>query len=187
MDGLLVVISSPSGGGKTSIIQELKKHATIDFEYSISATTRKPRPGEVNGKDYIFLSDAEFLSNIKDGKFIEWEKVHQFYYGTPKQRIEQWLTEGKIVLLDIDVNGAVKIKMKYPQQAVSIFIQPPSVKHLIKRLKNRKTDSAEEINKRLQRLPLELEKKDQFDYIVINNKLQDTVKQVMKIIINYKH
>ena len=187
MRGLLVIISSPSGGGKTSVIQELMKHPEIDFEYSISATTRKPRPGEINAKDYIFLSEEEFFLKKNKGEFIEWEKVHQYYYGTPKKRIEQWLDERKIVLLDLDVNGGLRIKQKYPENVIAIFIEPPSMIELIERLKNRKTESIEEINKRLQRIPLELKKKNQFDYVIVNENLKKTVEQVIKIIDKYKH
>ena len=187
MNGLLVIISSPSGGGKTSVIKKLIENSEINFEYSISATTRKPRPDDINGKDYIFLSEKEFLSKKNKGEFLEWEQVHQYYYGTPKEKIEQWLNEDKIVLLDIDVNGGAQIKQNYPDNTISIFIEPPSLEELIARLKNRKTDSKEEINKRLRRVPLEMEKKKLFDYIVVNDKLEDTIKQMVNIIKKYKY
>lgn len=185
--GLLVIISSPSGGGKSTIIKELmNQNPDRDFKYSVSATTRKPRTGEINGKHYIFYSEEEFLEHVKKEEFLEWEHVHQYYYGTLKKNIDQWLTENKIVLLDIDVNGALQIKKKYPDNSIAIFIEPPSEAELISRLKKRKTDSLEEINKRLTRIPLEMNKKNQFDYKVINHKIQTTVEQVKKIIDDQK-
>lgn len=187
MRGLLVIISSPSGGGKTSVIKKLMKHYKMDFKYSISATTRKPRPGDIDGKDYLFISEDEFLSKKDKGEFIEWEQVHQYYYGTPTKKIKRWLAEDKTILLDVDVNGGLQIKQKYSENAISIFIEPPSMEELITRLTKRKTDSMEEINKRLKRVPLELNKKSQFDYVIVNDNLENTVEQVIQIINKYKY
>ncbi len=187
MPGLLVILSSPSGGGKTSVIQELCRHTEIHFEYSVSATTRKPRDGEIHGKDYLFLSGDEFQRQIEKDEFIEWEPVHDYFYGTPRFPIDGWLKQDKIVLLDIDVHGALRVKEKYGQSAVSIFIEPPSMGELIKRLNNRRTDSSTEIRRRLQRVPLEMEKKTQFDYVLVNERLENTVLKVLEIIKNHKH
>lgn len=182
MAGLLILISSPSGGGKTSIIQKILERDTEKFIYSISATTRKRRPGEVHGKDYFFLSVSQFLKKIEKNQFLEWEQVHGHYYGTDLNFIEQCIKNEKYVLLDIDVNGALEVTKNYQGKAVTIFIAPPSIDVLVKRLKARKTDSEQEINRRLQRIPLEMEKSKEFDYIVVNNNLNETVNIVIKII-----
>jgi len=184
MTGMLVIISSPSGGGKTSIIQKILQKYPEQYVYSISATTRKPRPGEVNGKDYFFLSEEQFRNDIENNLFLEWENVHGYLYGTPKSYIEKCIDDGKYVLLDIDVNGAFRIAENYPEKTITIFVAPPSMDMLIERLKNRKTDSAGEINKRLERIPMEMEKAKQFDHIVINDKLDTTVEEVIRIVEN---
>ena len=183
--GLLVVISSPSGGGKTSVIKALKKRVDIDFKYSISATTRKPRPGEMNGKDYIFLNENEFQKQANNGELLEWEQVYNYFYGTPAAPIRKWLDAGNVVLLDIDVNGALQIKEKFKAQSISIFLEPPSVDELLQRLKNRNTDSEQEIQKRLQRVSMEMSKREQFDYIVLNDDLNKAIQNVIEIIQNH--
>ena len=185
MGGLLVIMSSPSGGGKTTIIQRILKQYPDAFAYSISATTRKMRPGEKDGVDYFFLSEQEFQQDVENSKFLEWEEVHGYYYGTPLSYIEKLVTTGKHVFLDIDVNGALQVKKKYPGKAITIFIAPPSVDELIKRLKNRKTDSDQEINRRLQRIPMEMEKSDQFEFIIINEEIGKSVREVLEIIRRY--
>ncbi len=182
MAGLLILISSPSGGGKTSIIHKILERDPEKFIYSISATTRKPRPGDVHGKDYFFLSVSQFREKIEKNQFLEWEQVHGYYYGTDLNFIEVCIKNEKYVLLDIDVNGALKVTKNYQGRAVTIFIAPPSIDVLVKRLKGRKTDSEQEINRRLQRIPLEMEKSKEFNYIVVNNKLNETVNIVIKII-----
>mgnify|MGYP006297976899 CR=1 FL=1 len=179
---LLVILSSPSGGGKSTVIKRLLKHNEIDFIYSVSFTTRKPRTGEVDGKDYFFISEQEFKKKIEQKEFLEWEQVHNYYYGTSRVLINQWMAQGKVVLLDIDVNGALSIRQKFNNRTVSIFLEPPSKSELIKRLKNRKTESRQEIAKRLERLPIELEKKKYFDFVIQNNNLENTVKETLNII-----
>ena len=186
MKGLLVIISSPSGGGKTSIIHRILQKYPEQYVYSISATTRKPRPGEIDGKDYFFLSEERFQRDIINDLFLEWQNVHGYLYGTPKNYIDKCIGEGKYVLLDIDVNGALRVVDNYLQRTITIFVSPPSMEMLIKRLKNRKTDSASEINRRLERIPMEMEKAKQFDHVVINDKLDTTVEQVVRIVENFK-
>jgi len=185
MTGLLVIISSPSGGGKTSIIQKILQNFPEKYVYSISATTRKPRNGEIDGRDYFFLTEAQFRYNISQDLFLEWENVHGYLYGTPKDYIEKCIDEGKFVLLDIDVNGALQVACNYPERTITIFVSPPSIKELVERLQNRKTDSEQEINKRLERIPIEMEKSKQFDYIVINNKLDKTAEEIVRIVDNF--
>lgn len=182
MKGLLVIISSPSGGGKTSIIQKILEKNPERYVYSISATTRKPRPGELDGKDYFFLNEKQFRKDIENNLFLEWENVHGYLYGTPKNYIEKCIDDGKYVLLDLDVNGALQVAQNYPEKTITIFISPPSIEQLIERLRNRKTDSAGEINRRLERIPMEMEKAKQFDHVVINDQLDKTVGQVVQFI-----
>lgn len=182
MAGILIMISSPSGGGKTSIIQKILETNSKKFIYSISATTRKSRPGEVHGQDYFFLSEKQFKNDINLNRFLEWEEVHGYYYGTKIDFIEGSIKKGKYILMDIDVNGALRVAKNYRGKLVTIFIAPPSTEELIERLKARKTDSELEINKRLKRLPMEIEKSKEFDFIVVNKTLHDTVNNVIKII-----
>jgi guanylate kinase len=180
--GLLVILSSPSGGGKTTILKELRQHHEFAFEYSVSATTRAPRSGEIDGVHYHFLTEDQFRKKVGRGEFFEWEPVHRYYYGTLRAPINAWLKDGKIVLLDIDVNGGIRIKQQLPDQTISIFIAPPSEDVLIDRLKNRKTDSPEEIENRLVRVPMEMNKKDLYDYVIINESIDTCVQQVIDII-----
>jgi len=182
MKGFLVILSSPSGGGKTSVIHRIIEKHDENFVYSISATTRQPRPGEEHGKDYFFLTQQEFEEQIKENLLLEWEQVHGYYYGTPKTYVEQAIAAGKYVLLDIDVRGALQIAQKFPENTLTIFVAPPSLDELIQRLRNRKTDSETEINKRIERIPLEMEQSKRFDYVVINEKLDRTVKEIVQII-----
>jgi len=183
--GYLVVISSPSGGGKTSIIQYILRKYPDQYVYSISATTREKRPGEIEGTDYFFLTEKQFSDYIAKNLLLEWEEVHGYLYGTPRDYIEKCIDEGKFVLIDIDVNGALEVARRFPDKTITIFVLPPSVDELIRRLKNRKTDSVEEIDKRVQRIPMEIKKSKQFDYIVINYQLEKTAEQVVNIINNH--
>ncbi len=180
--GLLVVISAPSGGGKTTVIREILKSCDDLFQYSVSATTRKPRGHEKDGVDYYFISEEEFQRRVEAGDFIEWAKVHGHYYGTPRQPIDEAIARGKIIFLDIDVQGGLEIKKQYGDDALLIFIMPPSIEELEKRLRGRKTDSEAEIAKRLAAVPVEIEKSRFYDAVVVNNDLQETVKKVREIV-----
>ncbi len=186
MAGLLIVFSAPSGAGKTTIIDYLLKHFPNEFCYSISATTRKPRAGEINGQNYFFLSVNEFKKKIDNNEFIEWEIVHENYYGTLKSRVEPLLHAGKNIVFDIDVKGGLKIKTAYPQNSMLIFITAPSIELIIDRLRKRGTESETEIKKRIERYAIELEKAKYFDFIVINETVVTTVEQILKIIQTYK-
>jgi guanylate kinase len=180
--GLLVVISSPSGGGKTSIIRGVLAESNSNYRYSISATTRPQRNNEVNARDYYFLSMDEFNRKKAAGEFVEWAEVHGDYYATPKKQLDEWLEQGKIVLLDLDVDGGLEIKRKYGDDAVLIFIKPPSFQSLVQRLKERQTESEAQIEKRLKRYPKEIAKSQLYDHRITNEQLDVTVNEIVKII-----
>ncbi len=176
----LFVFSAPSGSGKTTIIRKILDEYN-ELVFSISATTRKRRGAEIEGKDYSFISEDEFLKKIENDEFIEWEKFYDYYYGTLKRFVENQLQTHHSVLLEVDVKGALKIKEKYPN-SILIFIAPPNKEVLKERLINRKTETKEDLLKRIKRAEMELEYKDKFDYVVINNELNDAIEQVKKII-----
>ncbi|MEO2065726.1 MAG: guanylate kinase [Desulfurobacteriaceae bacterium] len=178
--GLLIVISAPSGTGKTTLTHMLLKEFP-NMEFSISFTTRKPRPGEVNGKDYWFISREEFLRRIEEGDFLEWAEVYGNLYGTSKSQVLKALNEGKDVLLDIDTQGALQVKENFPE-AVLIFILPPSLEELERRLKNRGTDPEEVIEKRLKVAREEIKRAKFYDYIVVNDVLEVAYNKLKSII-----
>ena len=183
---MLIVISAPSGAGKTTIIRELfKKNPALKF--SVSATNRKKRESETEGKDYYFLSDEEFDEKLKKGEFVEWEVVHNNRYGTLRSEIENYESTKSHLVFDVDVKGALSLKKMYPG-AVTIFIDVP-VNQLLKRLKNRNTESDEQIQKRSERIEMEILLKDKFDYIVDNSDkpggLEKAVNELNKIINKY--
>jgi len=181
---MLFVISAPSGAGKTTIIRELfKTHPELAF--SVSATTRKRRPAEIEGKDYHYISLEEFEKLKADNEFVEFEEVHGNYYGTLKKEIEPYLTGSRHLVFDVDVKGALSIKKMYPE-AVMIFIDVPE-DELLKRLKNRNTETDAEIEKRASRIKLEVGQKSAFEFFVDNSKgLDHAVKQAEEIIEKYK-
>ncbi len=180
--GLLVVISSPSGGGKTTIIRSVLAAGDANYRYSISATTRPRRGKERDGEDYFFFTPDEFEAKRQRGEFVEWAEVHGHYYATPKAQLDQWLAEGRIVFLDLDVDGGLEIKKRYGDRAVLIFINPPSYQSLVERLQSRQTESQEQIAKRLQRYPKEMRKSRQYDYRIVNENLDETVIEILKIV-----
>ncbi|MCD5401994.1 guanylate kinase, partial [candidate division NPL-UPA2 bacterium] len=178
--GTIFVISSPSGGGKTTICRKLLKELP-ELNYSISTTSRSPRPGEKEGKDYFFISGEEFSEKIRKSEFAEWAKVHGHGYGTPRQFLEEALRSGRDIILDIDVKGALQIKEKYKESRL-IFLLPPSLETLAARLKKRKTDDGKEIEKRLARAQEEMAFLKEYDYAVVNRNLSQAVKEVKAII-----
>ncbi len=178
--GLLVVISSPSGGGKTTICRSLLQNHS-EYLYSVSLTTRPRRPSEVAGKDYIFVSEKEFRDRVDRGGLAEWAKVHGHLYGTPKGRIEKAIKERRVILLDIDVQGAMRIREKY-HQSVLIFIFPPSLQVLEARLRGRFTDKEETIERRLSIAQKEMGYWERYDYVVINEDVEETIASVEAII-----
>jgi guanylate kinase len=173
MTGKLIIFSAPSGAGKTTIVKHLLQSG-LPLEFSISACSRTPRTGEVNGKDYYFLSADDFKKKIDNNEFIEWEEVYAGnYYGTLRSEVERIWKNGNHVLFDIDVKGGVNLKKKYPHQTLSVFVMPPSVKELENRLRGRSTDDEATIQKRLDKAVYELKFADQFDVVLINDILQD--------------
>ncbi len=178
--GMLLVVSAPSGAGKTTIVKEILK-AYPNFGFSVSATTRSKRPGEVDGKDYFFLPRSEFEKKIAAGELVEHEEIYSNYYGTLKSEVEKALSNGKDIVFDVDVNGGLSIKNKFPE-AVLIFIKPPSIETLRNRLKGRGSETDEQIDRRMERVEMELEKSAGFDYIVTNDELKRAVNEVFGII-----
>lgn len=172
--GKLIIISAPSGTGKSTIISWLmREHQELNLAYSISCTSRAPRGTEQNGVDYFFLTPEEFRQRIENDEFLEYEEVYtDRFYGTLKSQVENQLEAGQNVVFDVDVKGGVNIKKFYGDKALSLFIQPPSINELRKRLVGRATDAPEVIDQRIARAEFELSFADKFDKIVINDKLE---------------
>lgn len=177
--GKLFVISGPSGAGKGTICKAIVGRDNIDL--SISMTTRNPRPGEVNGKDYFFVSKEEFLENIEKNNLLEYATVYENMYGTPKDAVIKKLERGRNVILEIDIQGGLQIKKDMPE-AVLIFILPPSLAVLRERLEGRQTDSPEAIEKRLSETLNEIKLLGEYDYYVINEEIEDAINDVKGII-----
>ena len=180
-EGILLVVSGPSGVGKGTLCAALRKEI-LDIEYSVSATTRSPRPGEVHGRDYFFYTRAEFESMVKKAELLEWAVVYNQLYGTPKEYVESVLEEGKDIILEIDIQGARQIKQSYPK-GVFVFVAPPSLEELHKRLVQRGTDSTEEIQRRLSLAQEELQRALEYDYLVPNEDLEQAVLNLKSILL----
>lgn len=178
--GLLFVVSGPSGAGKGTICRRLLQKMDIDL--SISMTTRKPRPQEVEGENYYFISEEEFLEIIKNDGFLEYAKVYGNYYGTPKEMVTQKLENGRDVVLEIDIQGALQIKASYPD-GIFIFILPPSMAELRKRITGRGSETENDINLRLGETLKEVAYIDKYDYCVVNGEIDEAVNRVAAIII----
>ena len=179
--GILVVISGPSGVGKGTICRELFQHYG-DIQYSVSATTRQPRAGETHGKEYFFYSKDEFQHLMQEGELLEWAKVYDNYYGTPRKYVEEIINQGKDCILEIDVQGALQVKHKKPD-GIFIFILPPSKEELIRRITCRGTEKPDEIDKRMKQVDEELSHLQDYDYMVLNEDLSRAVETVRAIII----
>lgn len=176
--GKLIVFSAPSGAGKTTIVRHLLKQKELNLEFSISATSRARRDNEVDGKDYYFLDAQAFKNRIKNDEFLEWEEVYRDnFYGTLKTEVKRIWANGKNVIFDIDVSGGLRIKRKFPDQTLAIFVKPPSIDELKIRLKKRKTESEDKINMRIAKASAELATAPLFDVIVVNDDLDKALKQ----------
>jgi len=180
--GSLVVLSGPSGSGKTSIAREVCKRIGEDKTmFSISSTTRAPRNGEKDGIDYYFLTKEEFLADIEKGYFLEWAEVHGNYYGTSKIPIEKAMKEGKIVFLDIDVQGFESVKKIYPNTLTSVFVTTKNKQVLIERLQNRGTETEESLKIRLINAFGEMKRIDEYEFLIVNDKFEESVEQLESI------
>lgn len=180
MKGKLIIFSAPSGSGKTTIVKEILK-TDIPFGFSVSATSRPPRKGEIHAKDYYFFSVDEFKEKAKNGEFIEWEEVyHNQFYGTLKSEIERLRNIGKHVLFDIDVFGGLNLKNQFKKEALAIFILPPSIKELEKRLKGRGTEDEVSLRKRLDKSEQEMSFANKFDIQIVNDDLSEAVEKCIE-------
>ncbi|MEN3323619.1 guanylate kinase [Mariniflexile soesokkakense] len=184
--GKLIVFSAPSGSGKTTIVRHLLGLKNLNLEFSISATSREKRGTEVDGKDYYFLSLEAFKNNIKNDAFLEWEEVYRDnFYGTLKTEVERIWAMGKNVIFDIDVSGGLRIKRKFPEETLAIFVKPPSIDELKIRLKNRKTETEDKINMRVAKASAELATAPLFDVIVVNDDLKKALVEAEKLVSNF--
>ncbi len=180
-EGVLFVVSAPSGAGKTSLCRALTD--TLDnVLHSISYTTRQPRPGEVDGRDYFFVTPDRFRAMIQAGDFAEWAEVHSNFYGTSRRVLDDMRAEGVDVILDIDTQGAKQIKTKYEGQAAFIFIMPPSLQILEERLRNRKSDREQEIQKRMKRATDEIKDYVMYDYVIVNRDFERALIELRSIL-----
>ncbi len=186
MKGKLIVFSAPSGSGKTTIVRHLLAQADLNLEFSISAATREARGEEVNGKDYYFMSLDQFKQHIKNEDFVEWEEVYRDnFYGTLKSEVERIWAKGKNVIFDIDVAGGLRIKSKFPEETLAVFVKPPSVDELKRRLKERSTESEEKINMRIAKAHVELATAPQFDVIIKNYDLEVALDEAYQLVKNF--
>ena len=180
--GKIIIISAPSGAGKTSIVQYLLKK-TSNIQFSISACSREKRSNEIDGKDYYFLEDEQFQKKIKENAFLEWEEVYpNQFYGTLKKEVERLWSKGNVVIFDLDVLGAINIKRLYPNDSLSIFIMPPSVEILRERLIKRGSESEKTLKNRIAKAKKEISKSHEFDEIVLNNDFQRACKEALRIV-----
>lgn len=180
----LIVLSSPSGGGKTTLAKHLFG-LYPQIKFSISATTRSMRPGEVNGKDYFFLTKNDFKQRIQNNELVEYEEIFGNYYGTLKSEVAKAIDSGEVLIFDVDVLGALSIKKHFPEESLLIFIAPPSIEILEARLRNRQTESEEQIRTRLARAEMELSKKELFDHIIINEDLESSKLKIEEVAHKY--
>lgn len=184
MKGKMLIVSAPSGSGKSTIVQWLmKEHPELKLYFSISCTSRAPRGAEQNGVEYFFLSPEEFKTKIQNDEFLEYEEVYEDrFYGTLKAQVERQREAGQNVVFDVDVKGGINIKKYYGDEAMSLFIQPPSVDELRKRLIGRATDTPEAIEERLAKAAYELTFAPQFDQVIVNDNLETAKEETLRIV-----
>lgn len=186
MEGKIIILSAPSGSGKSTIISRIIEDEALRLGFSVSATSRAPRGSEQHGREYYFITEEEFLRRIEAGDFVEYEEVYAgTHYGTLASEVERVTGSGRNLIMDIDVKGGVNVKKRYGSRALAIFIQPPSIEELSKRLHSRATDAEEVIAKRLAKAEFELSFAPQFDRVVINDDLEQAVEQVRKAIADF--
>lgn len=185
-DGKLIVFSAPSGSGKTTIVRHLLAQEDLNLEFSISATSREARGEERDGKDYYFISLETFKSHIKGEDFLEWEEVYRDnFYGTLKKEVHRIWAMGKHVIFDIDVVGGLRIKKKFPDRTLAVFVKPPSVDELKIRLKKRKTESEAKINMRIAKASVELATAPQFDHVILNDTLEHALEEATSLVADF--
>ncbi|MEO8774678.1 MAG: guanylate kinase [Gelidibacter sp.] len=184
--GKLIVFSAPSGSGKTTLVKHLLQQEELDLEFSISATSREKRGNETDGKDYYFLDTQAFKNCIKNDEFLEWEEVYRDnFYGTLKTEVKRIWAKGKNVIFDIDVSGGLRIKRKFPDQTIAIFVKPPSIDELKIRLKKRQTESNDKINMRIAKASAELATAPLFDVIVVNDDLEKALAESYQLVSDF--
>jgi len=184
--GKLIVVSAPSGSGKTTIVRRLLNEPSLNLAFSVSATSRKKRPGEQNGVHYYFLTPEEFKKKIAGGEFVEWEEVYPgHFYGTLKSEVERLLEKGKNVIFDIDVKGGLNIKRIYPKETLTFFVQVPDLNLLRQRLQKRNTEDEKSLNLRLAKAEEEWQYAPYFDIILLNDDLETAVQSAMKTVKNF--
>lgn len=185
MTGKLIIFSAPSGAGKTTIVKKLLQE-NFNLEFSISACSREKRHNEEHDKDYYYISVEEFKNRIEKDEFIEWEEVYpNQFYGTFRSEIDRIWNKGNNVIFDVDVIGGLNIKKQYPDKSLAVFVEPPSIAELEKRLINRSTDSKEHINKRIAKAKMELSYAGRFDVVIINKDLEKAVKDTIEVITKF--
>ncbi len=180
--GKLLIFSAPSGSGKTTLVHFLMKKIP-QLAFSVSATSRMPRPGEVNGKDYFFLQIEDFKQKIEEDAFVEWEEVYENqFYGSLRSEVERLRSEGKTVVFDVDVKGGLNIKSQYGHEALAVFVKPPSIEVLEQRLRARSTEDEASLIKRINRATYELSFENQFDEVIVNDDLEIAQQECLKLV-----